>query len=103
MLPRLPAPAADNFAVHPPQRGDAPSEVFDGTAASFADGAADRRAPAVGRDEGEGGGGGPGDGRLGSSPGGLGGGLGGLGPGIVEEEGGGARVGVGVLRGGVEA
>ena len=103
MLPRLPTPTADDFAVHPPQRGDAPSEVFDGTAASFADGAADRRAPAVGRDVAERGGSGTADGRFGSWPGGIGGGLGGRGPGIVEEEGGGARVGVGVLRGGVEA
>lgn len=52
VLPGSPAPTGpttDDLAVHPPQRGDAPAEIFDGTAALlFADAAvSDRRTAAA--------------------------------------------------------
>ena len=106
MLPRLPAPAADDFAVHPPQRGDAPPEIFDRTGAPFADAAPDRGAAPVGRDVAERGRAGTADaadGRFGTPPVGGGGGFGRLWPWEVEEGGWGARVRVGVLVGGLDA
>ena len=106
MFFRLPAPAADDFAVHPAQSCDAPAKILDWTGISLADATFNWEAATVGRNVAERGSARTADapdGCLEIAPSGVFGGFGWLRPGEVEEEGRGARIWVGFLVGGLGA